>query len=253
MSETSTKPMAIVLAAGKGTRMKSDLPKVLCRVLERPLVHYVLDALRAAGVGKIIVVVGYKADLVRAALQDYEDLEFVEQTEQLGTGHAVMVCRQQIKDFHGPVFIVAGDSPMLQAASLSKLVEHYHAANSVCMLGTLLHDNPQGLGRIVRDAEGKFTGITEHKDCTEEQLAINEVNMSTYLIDCQHLLSGLQDINQQNSQSEYYITDVPGILIARGEDVRAEPVLQACEALSVNTVDQLQDVEKAMKNMAGHA
>ena len=249
MSETATEPMAIVLAAGKGTRMKSDLPKVLCQVLGRPLVHYVIDALRSAGVGKIIVVVGYKSELVRESLKDYPNIEFVEQTEQLGTGHAVMVCRDQIKDFAGPVFIVAGDSPMLQASSLKAIIDRYHRSDAICLLGTLLHDNPHGLGRIVRDADGKFSGIVEHKDCSDEQLQINEVNMSTYLIDCQHLLSALQDINQENSQGEYYITDVPGILIARGEGVNAEPVLQPCEALSVNTVEQLQVVEEAMQKM----
>ena len=249
MSETATEPMAIVLAAGKGTRMKSDLPKVLCQVLGRPLVHYVIDALRSAGVGKIIVVVGYKSELVRESLKDYENIEFVEQTEQLGTGHAVMVCREQIKNFTGPVFIVAGDSPMLQSSSLKAIIDRYNRSDAICLLGTLLHDNPHGLGRIVRDADGKFSGIVEHKDCSDEQLQINEVNMSTYLIDCQHLLSALQDINQENSQGEYYITDVPGILIARGEGVNAEPVLQPCEALSVNTVEQLQVVEEAMQKM----
>ena len=136
---------------------------------------------------------------------------------------------------------------------LEELLQHFEQTQPALLLGTLEKADPTGLGRIVRDSQGEFTGIVEHKDASAEELAIREVNMSTYLIDCQHLLSGLQDINQQNSQSEYYITDVPGILIARGEDVRAEPVLQACEALSVNTVDQLQDVEKAMKNMAGHA
>ncbi len=244
------KPMAIVLAAGKGTRMKSDLPKVLCRACDRPLVSYVLDALRNAGVGRIVVVVGYKADLVRQELSDYPDLEFVEQTEQLGTGHAVMVCKDAVGDFQGPAFVVAGDSPMLQAATLKKLVDHYQETETCCLLGTLIHEDPTGLGRIVRDPSGKFEGIVEHKDCTDEQLKINEVNMSTYLIDCQKMFSALQDVNQNNSQGEFYITDVPGILIGRGEDVRAEPFLQPCEALSVNTVDQLAIVESEMKRLA---
>lgn len=230
--------------------MKSDLPKVLCQVCDRPLVAYVLDALREAGVGRLVVVVGYKADLVREELAGYENIEFVEQTEQLGTGHAVMVCREQIQSFDGPVFIVTGDSPMLQASSLKSLIDRYQESETVCLLGSLKHEDPTGLGRIVRDADGKFTGIVEHKDCSEEQLKINEVNMSTYLIDCQKLLSALEDVNQNNSQGEYYITDVPGILIKQGMDVRAEPVLQPCEALSINTVDQLAIVEAEMKRMA---
>ncbi len=250
---SGNEPIAIVLAAGKGTRMQSDLPKVLCEVCGRPLVAYVLDALREAGVGRIYVVVGYKSDLVREALQDYKDLVFVEQTEQLGTGHAVMVCHDDIGDFDGPAFVVAGDSPMLQADTLKRLIAEYHGSDTVCLLGTLIHDDPEGLGRIVRDDQGKFTGIVEHKDCTEEQRQIREVNMSTYLIDCRQMFSALQDVNQDNSQGEYYITDVPGILIDRSEDVRAEPVLQRCEALSVNTVEQLQIVEDEMRRMAQSA
>jgi len=250
MTKINNAPMAIVLAAGKGTRMQSELPKVLCRACDRPLVAYVLDALRAAGVGRLVVVVGYKADLVRQELSGYDNIEFVEQTEQLGTGHAVMVCRDQIKEFDGPVFVVAGDSPMLQANSLSELIRRYEQTETVCLLGTLKHDDPTGLGRIVRDENGKFTGIVEHKDCDPQQLKISEVNMSTYLIDCQQMLSALDDVNQNNSQGEYYITDVPGILIQRGLDVRAEPVLQACEALSVNTIDQLTVVEAEMKRLA---
>ncbi len=246
MNETETQPLAIVLAAGKGTRMQSDLPKVLCRVCDRPLVHFVVDALRAAGVGKVVVVVGYKSELVREALSGYENIEFVEQTEQLGTGHAVMVCRDAIRDFQGPVFVVAGDSPMLQSDSLKKLVQLYRGSSCVCLLGTLVHPDPRGLGRIVRDSAGNFTGIVEDKDCTAAQREIAEVNMSTYLMDCQQMLDALQDVDQNNTQGEFYITDVPGILIGRGLDVRAEPVLQSCEALSVNTVEQLQDVERAM-------
>ena len=251
MSESNAAPMAIVLAAGKGTRMKSDLPKVLCEAAGRPLVSYVLDSLRAAGVGRIVVVVGYKADLVREKLSDYSDLEFVEQTEQLGTGHAVMVCRAAVEKFDGPVFVVAGDSPMLQSTSLKKLIDTYRETDTVCLLGTLLCDDPTGLGRIVRDADGRFTGIVEHKDCSPEQLEINEVNMSTYLMDCQKMLSALDQINQNNSQNEYYITDVPGIMINSGESVSANPVLQPIEALSVNTVDQLSVVEEAMAKLAG--
>ena len=253
MKPSGNAPIAVVLAAGKGTRMKSDLPKVLCEVCDRPLVAYVLDSLREAGVGRIYVVVGYKSDLVREALQDYDNLEFVEQTQQLGTGHAVMVCREQIDDFDGPAFVVAGDSPMLQANTLRKLIDEYQGSNTVCLLGTLIHEDPEGLGRIVRDDQGKFTGIVEHKDCTDEQRQIREVNMSTYLIDCRQMFSALDDVNQDNSQGEYYITDVPGILIGRGEDVRAEPVLQPCEALSVNTVEQLQIVEDEMRRMAQSA
>lgn len=243
-------PVAVVLAAGKGTRMKSELPKVLCQANGRPLVAYVLDALRNAGVAKMIVVVGYKAEMVQQELSGAEDIEFALQSEQLGTGHAVMMCREQLSNHHGPVVVVAGDSPMMQASSIKSLLDDFATTTPACILGSLNHENPEGLGRIVRDEQGNFTGIVEHKDATEEQLKINEVNMSTYVFDCQKMLSSLDSLTAENKQQEYYITDIPGILLSGDEDVRALPVLKPIESLSVNTVEQLADVEKAMNELA---
>lgn len=138
--------MAIVLAAGKGTRMKSDLPKVLCEAGGRPMVQYVLDSLRDAGVSRIVTVVGYRADLVKSALSGQQDLEFAEQTEQLGTGHAVQMCRKQLVDHEGPVLVVTGDSPLTQASSIKALFEEYDTSQPACILGTLHKENPTGLG-----------------------------------------------------------------------------------------------------------
>ena len=250
MASTPHPPVAVVLAAGKGTRMQSELPKVLCQANGRPLIEYVLDALRDAGVTKIVVVVGYKADDVKAALQDYENIEFAIQAEQLGTGHAVMMSRAQIADQDGACVVVAGDSPMLQSSSIQSLLEDYQQTRPACILGTLMHDNPTGLGRIVRDSDDKFVGIVEEKDATEEQRAINEVNMSTYVFDCQSMLGVLDNLTDDNQQNEYYITDVPGILLGQGKDVRALPVLKPIEALSVNTVEHLKMVEEAMQRSA---
>lgn len=241
-------PIAIVLAAGKGTRMNSELPKVLCKANDRPLVAFVLDSLRTAGVEKIVVVVGYRADLVETTLRkSYENIEFALQEEQLGTGHAVMMCRENIRNHDGPVVVVAGDSPMLQVDSIQALLDDFAANHPACLLGTLIHENPTGLGRIVRDAEGEFVGIVEEKDATEAQRKIDEVNMSTYVFDCRHLLASFDKLTADNSQKEYYITDVPGILLAEGQDVRALPVLKPIEALSVNTVEHLAEVEREMK------
>lgn len=239
-------PIAIVLAAGKGTRMKSELPKVLCEAAGKPLVQYVIEALRNAGVRKIVSVVGYRADLVKQALGADPQMAFALQEEQLGTGHAVMMCREAVADHKGPVVVVAGDSPMLQADSISALLDDFSKTEPACILGTLIHDDPTGLGRIVRDGDGKFTGIVEEKDASEQQKAISEVNMSTYVFDCQKMLTALDRLTDDNQQSEYYITDVPGILLSDNEDVRALPVLKPIEALSVNTVEHLKAVEEAL-------
>lgn len=238
--------MAIVLAAGKGTRMKSELPKVLVPVGGRPMVRYVIDALRAAGVNRIVVVVGYRADLVRAELADLPGIEFADQTEQLGTGHAVMMCHEQLASHHGPVVVVAGDSPMLQAESVATLLAESTARQAACLLGTVRRDNPTGYGRILRNLAGDFTGIVEEKDATPEQRAIQEINVSTYVFDAKELLSALDQLRANNSQREYYITDCPAILLAAGKQVAALNVLKPREALSINSPEELAQVEKVM-------
>lgn len=251
MSEASAErpALAIVLAAGKGTRMKSELPKVLVPVAGRPMLRYVIDSLRQAGVSRIVIVVGYRADLVRAELAKEPGIEFAEQTEQLGTGHAVMMCRGQLADHQGPVFIVAGDSPLLQADSVKTVLENFSASKASCVLGTVDKSNPTGYGRIVRDGQGKFVGIVEEKDATPQQRAIQEVNVSTYVFDAQELLWALDQLTNSNAQSEYYLTDCPAILMAAGRTVTAEKVLQPCESLSINNMEELALVEEEMKRL----
>lgn len=243
--------LAIVLAAGKGTRMKSDLPKVLVEVCGRPMIVYVLDALKAAGIDEILVVVGYRADDVRRTLSDRPGLRFVEQTEQLGTGHAVMVCRDALANHAGPVLIVAGDSPLMQADSLRTLVAEFERFEPACLLGTTHKPNPDGLGRVVRDAQGNFLGIVEERDATAEQKRITEVNMSCYVFDCANLLFALDQLRPTNAQAEYYLTDCPGALKAAGKRVEARAVLKPIEALSINTRDELAAVEAALRELPG--
>ena len=242
---------AVVMAAGKGTRMKSELPKVLYPVLERPMIEYVLDALEQADVEKIFVVVGYKSDLVRETLAHRQNLEFVEQTEQLGTGHAVMTCQEHLNPHKGPVMVVAGDSPMIQVDSIKKLFEAYendHAdKRPSCILGTAINENPEGLGRILRDEKGEFQGIIEDKDASPAQKAITEVNMSYYVFHTPDLLDALTYLRTDNAQKEYYITDTPAIMKSQGKRVIALPALKPIESLSINTVDEAKIVEETMK------
>ncbi|MCO8124955.1 NTP transferase domain-containing protein [Stieleria sp. TO1_6] len=242
---------AIILAAGKGTRMKSDLPKVLCPVVGRAMIHFVIDALEAAGIHRQIVVVGYQADAVKAELatRRNSNIEFALQAEQLGTGHAVQCCEQPLADQTGPTIVVAGDSPLIQASSLKTLLNHFADTQPALLLGTLEKDDPTGLGRIVRNAQGDFMGIVEHKDATPEQLAITEVNMSTYLFQTPDLKAALAMLRNDNAQSEYYLTDSARLLRESGRPVEALPALQPCESLSINNPEELQLVDQKMRAM----
>lgn len=243
-------PLAIVLAAGKGSRMKSDLPKVLFPVCGRPMIHFVLDALDEAGFDRKVVVVGHRADEVRRELASRSDkLSFVTQQAQLGTGHAVMQCREILEDHEGPVLVVAGDSPLLQPSSLQKLLTYFEAHRPALLLGTLVKEDPSGLGRILRDPDGSFIGIVEHRDATDAQRKIREVNMSTYLFNGPDLLEALDRLGNNNSQGEYYLTDCAALLHAAGRSVEALPVLQACEALSINDPSELERVDSKMREI----
>lgn len=240
---------AIVLAAGKGTRMNSDLPKVLFPVLGRAMIHWVIDALEQAGVDKKIIVVGYRGASVKEELAGRRNLAFVEQAQQLGTGHAVACCQGELRKVDGSVFVLAGDSPLVQSSSLNKLSDEFAKESPACLLGTLFKDNPEGLGRIVRDSQGEFVDIVEHKDATQAQRQIREVNMSTYVFDSHRLQWALSQLRNDNSQKEYYLTDCPRILKGAGDLVQAKSVLQGCEALSINTPAELALVEERMQEM----
>jgi bifunctional UDP-N-acetylglucosamine pyrophosphorylase/glucosamine-1-phosphate N-acetyltransferase/UDP-N-acetylglucosamine pyrophosphorylase len=242
--------LAIILAAGQGKRMASDLPKVLVPVCGRPMIRYVVDAVREAGISRMVIVVGYRGELVRRELAGLPGIEFAQQTEQLGTGHAVMMCREQLARHAGPVLILAGDSPLVQVASLRALLEKFDATHPACLLGTGRKANPTGLGRVIRDRDENFLGIVEEKDTSPEQRTITEVNLSTYVFRPDALLAALQQLTANNAQGEYYLTDCPSVLKAAGERVEAHCLLQPCEALSINTPDELAIVEEEMKRIA---
>lgn len=247
-------PIAVVLAAGKGTRMGGDLPKVLFEAAGKPLVRWVLDALETAGIHDRIVVVGYRAALVETALEGLPGISFALQREQRGTGDAVAAAAGLIADrlaadppdARRPVVIVCGDSPMLRPESVVGLLHGFEAARAACLLGTAVAPEPAGLGRIVRDDAGRFLGIVEEKDASPEQRLIREVNMSTYVFDARALLHALARLDNANAAGEYYITDCPGILLGEGRPVAAVDCLDPSETLSVNTPEQLAAVAAAL-------
>ncbi|MFO0066216.1 MAG: NTP transferase domain-containing protein, partial [Pirellulaceae bacterium] len=243
--------MAVVLAGGRGTRMQSDLPKVLFPVHGRPMIHWVLDALDRAGVEEKIVVVGYRAELVQEELRDRAGVRFALQEQQLGTGHAVQMAIPYLNKHAGTVLVVAGDSPMVQSSSLLRLLERFSSSGAACLLGTLIKENPKGLGRILRDAEGRFSGIVEEKDATESQKAIHEVNMSTYLFRVKPLLEALAALGNHNAQGEYYLTDIVALAVAEGLTVCATHPTEVWEVEGVNSKVQLAALERIhQRNLA---
>ncbi len=240
-------PVAIILAAGMGTRMKSELPKVMHSACGRPMVEHVLDAARSAGVKRLVVVVGYQSEMVRDGLARHRDVDFALQTEQKGTGHAVQMCAEQLANHEGPVLILAGDTPLLRGESLAALLAELRGQQAACVIGTAFTENNFGLGRVVRSSSGDFLRIVEQKDTTPEEAAIREINTGCYAFDSRLLFQALTQIRPNNSQGEYYLTDVPAILKAEGHRVIAAPKLTIEEAMGVNTPEQLADVEAILR------
>ena len=243
---------AIILAAGKGTRMQSDLPKVMHEVGGRPMLHWVIDACRAAGADRIVVVVGFKADLVRASLADATDIEFVEQTEQLGTGHAVDQAREAFADRGAhDVFVLCGDGPLIRTETLSTLLETHRDTAADATLATAQIEDPSGYGRILRDAAGDFERIVEQKDATPEQLEIGEVNPSYYCFRAGPLFDRLARTGNDNANGEYYVTDVFGIARQDGSRVAVVDAVPAEDVLSINDQEQLAIVDGIIRARHG--
>ncbi len=246
-SGTKRELAAIILAAGKSTRMKTDKPKVLHSLCGRPMLGHVLGACRAAGIEKFYVIVGFAKEQIIRAYEGEPGMYFVEQAEQKGTGHAVQMCADAFKGFVGDAIVIAGDMPMLRPETLRTLIQSHRAAGASASLATTVLENPASYGRIVRDSEGEFERIVEHKDCTEDQLDICEVNPSYYCFDAESLFDSLTKIKPNNAKGEYYITDTLEILRNDGKRVRAATNVPAEDAVGINSRADLAEVGKVMQ------
>jgi len=238
---------AIILAAGRSTRMVTDMPKVLHEVCGRPMLAYVIDACRAAGVQRIVCVVGYQKDDVIAAFRHEPGLAWVEQREQKGTGHAVQVCREALGDFDGHLLVIAGDMPLVRAETLELLLSSHEREKAAVTLGTGVLEDPTGYGRIIRDDYGNLQGIVEETDCTPEQRKIKEINPSYYCFDKKLLFTALEDIQPNNVKGEYYLTDALKILAQSGLRALAIRAVAPEEAIGVNSREQLAEVGRIMQ------
>lgn len=236
---------AIVLAAGKGTRMKSKRHKVLHLVLGKPMVDHAVSNLERVGVQKIVTVIGYEAESVRVQLKDR--VQYAVQTEQLGTGHAVMMAKHLLENLEGTTLVTYGDVPLLTEQTISNLFDYHQAQEAAITVLTALSSDPTGYGRIIRDDAGHVQRIVEQKDATPEEILVKEINTGVCCYDNKVLFKALEKINNKNSQGEYYLTDLVGIIRKMGLKVAAYMNQDFEETLGVNDRIQLAQAEKVLR------
>jgi UDP-N-acetylglucosamine pyrophosphorylase len=235
----------LILAAGLGKRMNSDLPKVLHKVNGKPMVEYSIELSHRLHSDRTILIVGYKKELVVDATKSF-DVEFVIQEPQNGTGHAVMVCDEALIGFDGDVLVLYGDVPLLKDETMSQMIEMHRATEAVGTVLTARLDNPFNYGRIIRDDKGLVTRIVEEKDATEEERKVNEINSGIYVFRKRDLFDALEKINPSSVTGELYLTDVFEVFADEGKKVCAFVADNPNEILGVNNPDQLKAVEEVL-------
>jgi UDP-N-acetylglucosamine pyrophosphorylase len=235
----------VIMAAGKGTRMKDpSKAKVMVELLGRPMIHYVADLAYTLRADRIIVIVGYQREAVTKYIRSvYPAIEIVEQTEQLGTGHAVLQSESALENFDGDVIVLSGDVPLLTAASMQNLMEYHVHSEAGATILTAIFEDPTGYGRIMRNIDASVKKIVEQKDASEEERRVKEINSGIYIFDKQKLFEALQHITPQNAQKEYYLTDVFEYYWKRGWRVSALVTTSLDEIRGINTIDQLKEAE----------
>lgn len=234
---------AIILAAGKGTRMKSERAKVTFPIAEKPMVQRVVDTAIKMDCEKICVVVGFLKETVISCLEEDERISFVEQTEQLGTGHAVSITEAQFTDPQQDILILCGDVPLLTTKTIQSIYAEHKRTNAACTVLTAFLDDPGKYGRMLRDAEGKLYGIVEYKDASDEQRQIKEWNTGIYCFKAGEMFGALSQTSNQNQQGEFYLTDTLGILYKAGKTIASVVLEDLMEVSGVNSQEQLAELE----------
>ncbi len=236
---------AVILAAGKGTRMRSAVPKVLHPICGQPMLYYPLEAARLAGFKQLKVVVGHRAEQVSDTFVD-GDITWIRQTDQLGTGHALMCAADSLRGYSGALLLLCGDVPLIQPATLQQLQNYHFQQKAAVTVLTAQMPNPSGYGRVIRNGE-QVLQIVEEKDADEQQRQVTEINTGTYLFDAAFVLSALKGLNKNNAQGEYYLTDVVAAAVAAGEKTRALCVEDPTEVMGINDRCQLAEAEVLMR------
>ena len=241
-------PQAIVLAAGRGTRMGGDLPKVVHPIADQPMIRWIVRACRDAGVIRCVVVIGYQGEKVRQALADQPHCVFVEQHEQLGTGHATQMAQHLFAQADAAdCFVLPGDAPLIQATTLQALLATHRQTAAAATLATAVLDDPHGYGRIIRHPDGSFQTIVEQKDTTALQQQVREINTGYYCFRTDHLFDSIDKVRNHNAQDEYYLTDVPALLRQAGHTVALLDTVAPEEMMGINNPDQLEVVDRILR------
>lgn len=241
----------VVLAAGKGTRMnqgtESDMPKVMYEILGKPMIDYSVANLKNAGIEKIVLVVGYKKELVQEYFGD--QVEYATQEEQLGTGHAAMMAENILKGKSEAVLVCYGDMPLYKPETIKELIERYMAEKPTVAMLTVVFEDPMKLafGRIIRDDKGELIAIREQKDCNEEEKKVQECNPGFYIFDADWLWDNFSKLKSNNAQKEYYLTDMIAIAKLQGKKIISTEVSDETEVLGINTPEQLKEVESIIE------
>ena len=239
--------IALILAAGKGKRMKSDLPKALHLLNGRFMIDHVIESARKAGINRQILVIGHQSEKVRNALAD-RGVEFAEQKEQLGTGHAVMMAEPLLAGFDGELVVLCGDMPLVKPETIANLVDKRRELGASAVVLTAILDDPGSYGRIVRGNDAYLKAIVEFRDADNSIREIKEVNTGAYCFDWKELQPLLGRLDDNNDQKEYYLTDSVALMVADGKRVGAMVVSDPSEGMGINSVEQLEQIEIILKS-----
>lgn len=241
---------AVILAAGKGTRMNegqaSPIPKVMFEMSGKPIIDYTVENVKKSGVAKVVLVVGYKSELIREHLKT--SVLYSLQEEQLGTGHAVAMAKETLSGQSEAVLVCYGDMPLVKPSTIEKLIDTYKNENPAIVLLSAISEDPSGYGRIIRGENNAVVGIKEERDCTEEEKKIKEWNIGFYIFNAEWLWGNIEKIKNQNAQNEYYLTDLIEMARELGDKIVAIPVSEESEALGINTQEQLKEAEEILRS-----
>ena len=241
---------AVILAAGKGTRMNegqaSPIPKVMFELDGKPIIDWSAKLIQDAGINRVVLVVGYKKELIENYFKD--SVEYAVQTEQLGTGHAVAQAKLLLGGQSDGVIVFYGDNPLYKPETIRKLIAEFEQEKPTIAMLTVISEDPAGYGRIIRDKNNDVRGIVEHKDCDAQQLKIKEWNPGFYIFDAAWLWQNIENLQTDNAQKEYYLTDLIEMAKEQSKRIIATPVSEENEALGINTPEQLAEAEQVLKN-----